>query len=260
MQTGHVVLDELGAETGAAEIRLDIANRAFVSGLRLRLQVDMRQDTGPEVVPRGKQRPELFGLDALETPAQPGMERHVLVGLEKERIEKQLAELTIASPRITGVIHRERADVDERRTWAHPLDVKGGGVLQRHALLERCKRHVELQKRRVPEHTEGPLVGVGDHRDRLVFQDGDPLGVQSRQTRSVADLLGRDHVTLSRQALEEIGRGELLPVLKRVPAQTAQNRAVVTEDPCVGIAKRRSFEWEGFSRDPHARATSGCRP
>ena len=202
----------------------------------------MGQHAGPEVVPRRKQRPALFRLDAVEIPAQPGMERHVSVSLKEERIQKQLAELTIARPRITGVIRRERTDVDERRAWTHPLDVEGGGVLQRHALLERRERHVELQERCVSEHAERPFVGVGHHRDRLVFQDSDPLGVQGRQTRSVADLLGRDHVALGRQALEEIGGGELFPVRKRPRGQTAQDRAVVAENLCVGIAKGPRIE------------------
>ena len=123
------------------------------------------------------------------------------------------------------MIRRERTDVDERRAWAHPLDVEGGGVLQRHALPERRERHVELQERCVSEHAERPFVGV-----------------QGRQTHSVADLLGRDHMALGRQALEELGRGELFPVRKRSRGQTAQDRAVVAENLCVGIAKGPRIE------------------
>ena len=114
-QPGKVVLDERGAETGGAQLALDVPVRGFVAGLHLPLQVYMGQHAGPEIVARGQARPALVGSHAIEPPTQPGVERDVPIGLKQERIEEHFAELAVAGPGVSRFVCREGADVDERR-------------------------------------------------------------------------------------------------------------------------------------------------
>ena len=131
-EAGDVVPDERGAEAGRPQLRPDVPVSGSVAVLRLRLQVDMGQHPGAQVVAGGEQRAALTGRDPVEAAAQPGMERHVPAGLEQERVEVRLAELPIAGPRGAGLVGGERSDVNEGRARPDPLDVERGRVLEGH--------------------------------------------------------------------------------------------------------------------------------
>ena len=119
----------------------------------------------------------MLGLYTLEAAAQPGMKRDVLVGLQEQRIQKLLAELSVPRPRLTGLIRGEGPQVDEARRGSEPLDVVRRGILERHPVVESRQRDIELEERRILEHSERPLVGIRDERDRFVFEDTRPLRV-----------------------------------------------------------------------------------
>ena len=73
-KTGEIVLDERGTEPGGAQIVLDIPVRVLVSRLGLRLQIDVRQHTGTEIVADREQRPAHLGCRPFESPPKPRME------------------------------------------------------------------------------------------------------------------------------------------------------------------------------------------
>jgi hypothetical protein len=104
-------------------------------------------------------------------PRSQGWKGNVLVGLQQQRIEEQHAELAISGPGLALAQLLERADVYEQRLRATKLDVVGRRVFEAEPGVECCQLDVELQQRRVAEHSERPLIGVGDERDALVPED-----------------------------------------------------------------------------------------
>ena len=223
--------------------------RSFVAVLRLRLQVDVRQHAGAQAVAGRQQRAALGGRHSVQAPAQPRMERRVAVGLEKERIQKGLAELAVSGPRVAGLVGGERAEVDERRADAVPLDVERGGVLQRHLLVERRQREVELQEGRVPQHAEGPLVGVRHDRDAGMLQHRRPRRGQRREIFPAGHLPRADEAALPAHPTVEAGVRQPPPVGQGGLGEGAEHRALVVEYPGVGVAEGSGLEaWRAARR------------
>ena len=146
---------------------------------------DVGQHALAEAVAGGGQHgARVGGRDAVQRAAQQRVVGQVLVGLQHERIEEEHAELPVARPRLVRAQALERADVDEHRRGAPPLDVVRGGVLQRQVGAQRAAVEVQLQQRRVLEHRERPLVRVGEERHALVAQ-------RARRLRRRAGRAGR---------------------------------------------------------------------
>jgi hypothetical protein len=171
-----------------------------VLGLEPVVQDDVGEDTAPEA---RQQRSRLARLDPLEAPAQPGLRRDPAVGLQHERIEEERAELAVARPRLALAQPLERADVDEDRLAATPLNVVGRPVLEHEPLGQRLVEQVQLEQGRVAQHLERPLVRVRDERQPLVAE------------HAWLDLLGRDDAPVVQRPAEEARAFEQLPVLAR---------------------------------------------
>jgi hypothetical protein len=159
--------------------------------------------------------------------------RHAAIGLEHQRIQEQHAELAVAGPWLVLPQPLERADVDEHRARPAELHVVGRGVLEREVVREREAAERELEQRRVLEHRERPLVGIGDPRDALVLERaGGGAGGQLGQAVELRRLGGDEPLV----GCERRG-GQRLPVAPAVVAQGAVDRAVVEEDTAVWIAE-----------------------
>ena len=204
---------------------------------------DVREGAAPEAVARREEAPALVRRDPVEAPAQPGLERHVLPGLQQERVEEEHAELSVARPRLAPAQLLERADVDEDRLGAPELHVVRGGVLEDHSRLDRAAHERELEQRRVAEHRERPLVGVGDERDHVVLEHArDPTVDCVRNLGDVVDLARADEASVLLELLEEGRRRERPPVGEPLLAQEPEDPAVAREDAAVGIAERPRLE------------------
>ena len=108
-------------------------------------------------------------FNAFQIATQPGLKGHVFVGLQKERIEKQLTELAVADPRFAGPQPLERGNIDKDRPAAGPLDVEGRRVFECHVGTQRGVLEFEGQQRGVLQHAERPLVGIGNKGNRLML-------------------------------------------------------------------------------------------
>ena len=211
----------------------------------------MGQHAGPQEMAAGQQRPALLGGDPVQASAQPGMERHVAVRLQQERIEKRLAELAVAGPGLARDVRRERPDVDEGGTRAAPLDVEGGRVLEGHLFVERRTRHVELEQGGVLEHAERPLVRVRHDRQQLVLENRHPAGRERRQRSGVGHQTRRYQAAVRHEPGVKAGRGEPLPVIEGPGRQAAECRSVVMKDARVRVAERAGVEPYGWLSITH---------
>ena len=152
-----------------------VARRRVVRLLRLRLQVDVREDAGTRVIARAEKIQAHLGVHAVDAAAQPRLKGHITVGLNEKRVEEHLTELPIADPGLAFGPLVKRGDVDEHRRGAFPLKVVRRGVLQTDAFVEAGQHQVELQQRRVSEHLERPFVRVGHERKLFVLEHASPL-------------------------------------------------------------------------------------
>src|SRR6266540_2392940 len=172
LEAADVRQDQFLLEAGRAELALQIAAGVRVSALEPAVQRDMGRDATPEEVTAREEPPALAGRDAFDSPTEPRLERHALVGLEEERVEEEHAELPVAEPRLSRAEPFEGADVDEHGLRAAPLNVVRSRVLQHQIVLQRSANELELEQCRLAQHPEAPLVRVGDERDDFVLEDG----------------------------------------------------------------------------------------
>ncbi len=208
------------------------------------MQDDVRQDAATEAVAEAEQRAHLSRLDALQGASEPRLEGHTLVRLEQERIKDERAELPVTGPGLALPQPLEGADVHEDRPRSAPLDVVGRGVLEDESLLERGEEQVELEERRVLQHPERPLVGVGDHGNALVAEDGGDAGaVEFRgQAGRLGDSLGGDQPAHGDVLAEEVGCRERLPVRETAFGERAAHLLACVEDVAVRVAERASLD------------------
>ena len=241
-QTAQGASDRRGARTergGPAPVRL---GPPLVPSPRPRGATDVRQDAASQVVPRREERPTLVGVDPVQPSAQPGLEGHVAVGLHHEGIEELTAEGLVAAPQRGGPAWRERGHVDRPGLDPEPLDRIRRRVALDEPLAERGQRDIELHTRRVPQHLERPLVGVGHQRHRLVTQDRGPAAVGCRGPLGQVHLLGGNEQPVALETVEEGRRRQSRPVLRGPGAQPAEHLALVAEHAMVGIANRARVE------------------
>jgi hypothetical protein len=198
------------------------------------VQVHVRQHAAAQPVAHRHDRPGLRRRDAVDRAAQPWLKGDPLVGLQHERIQEQHAELPVRDPRLAFAQALERADVDEDRRCALPLDVVGRAVLEHQRRGQAALEHVELQQRRVAQHPERPLVGVGDERDRGVAQHARPAVANRRLAHHLVRL---DDGAALGQLVEDRRRAQRVPVLEASGAERAEHGPVGLKDPAVGIAE-----------------------
>ncbi len=187
----HVGDDQLLLEAGALQLALHVALRVVVLALEPGVQRDVRHHATAEEVTERHEPPRLDRRDPFEAAAEPRPEVHSLVRLQQQRIEIEHAELAVAGPRLTRPQPLERADVDEDRSRAAPLDVVRGRILEHQVLVERAAKQLELQQRRIAQHRERPLVRIRDEGNALVLEDGGRVG-----DRRFVDARRRDELAL----------------------------------------------------------------
>src|SRR6266508_3322597 len=217
LEAADVRQDQFLLEAGRAELALQIAAGVRVSALEPAVQRDMGRDATPEEVTAREESPALAGRDAFDSPTEPRLERHALVGLEEERVEEEHAELPVAEPRLSRAEPFEGADVDEHGLRAAPLNVVRSRVLQHQIVLQRSANELELEQCRLAlnlvepsaadalvrladaeEAEQAPPVHLADHCycggptcDRL--EDHAPgAGVEVAELRAEHDLPGYD--------------------------------------------------------------------
>jgi hypothetical protein len=202
----------------ALDLSLDLVGPVRVARLELRVQEHVGEHALAEAVAEGQQGAHLRGRDAVDRPAQPGVERHALHRLQQQRIQVEHAELAVADPGLALAVALERADVDEHRPRALELHVVGRGVLEHEVVLERGEQQVELDQRGVFQHRECPLVGIRDERDALVAQqpgrlvDEQSLAGGAAACGGLLDQLGADDALV----VEQAGGGQRLEVAQPV--------------------------------------------
>ena len=135
------------------------------AGLGPGVRMDMRPEAEIPARPAGQQPRGEVERNPVDEIAQHQPQPDVAVRHQRERREEVLAELAIGDPGRTLLCALEREGVDEDRPAAPELDVVGGGVAEREALLERERLCVERQEGRIPEHAERPLIGIRDEVD-----------------------------------------------------------------------------------------------
>ena len=204
------------------------------------MQEDVGVDPAPEAVAEGEHPAHLRRGDAVDRPAQPGVEGHLPHRLQQQRIEVEHAELAVAHPGLALAKPLVGADVHEHRPRPLELHVVRGGVLEDQVVLERGQQQVELHERGVLEHREGPLVGVGDEGDPLVAQHAGGLVHQEALdgAEPVGSALGRHQALV----LEQAGGLERLEVGQPVGREGPQHLVARVEDPALGIAEGAGLE------------------
>jgi hypothetical protein len=229
-------------EAGGAELALDVAAAVAVAAFQAAVQDDVREDAAAKAVAEREKPAALVRLHSLERAAQPGLERHAAVRLQEERIEVERAELPVAGPRLSRPEPLEGAHVDEDRPRPAPLDVVRRRVLRDEVLGERRAQELELEERRVPEHPERPLVGIGDEGDALVSEDGGVAVFLELSGQAVFDPLGRDERALRGRPPEELALGERLPVGQAALGERAEHSLARVENAAVRVPKRSCLE------------------
>ena len=260
LQALEVRLDQLLREAGVTQLLPDVLRSVGVTALELRMERDVLEHASPERVPTPEERPRLRRVDALEAPAQPGLERNAPVGLEQERIEEQHAKLAVAEPRLPWARPLERADVDEHRARSAPLDVVRRRVLEREARSERLARDPQLQERGVPQHRERPLVWVRHEWQALVPERRHPsaAGIRRADRLKLGRGCGRrlDHIAGLHEPREQPALLERGPVCGALPGECADDLAVDLEDPAVGVPERPAVRRRHATRRRARRAQS----
>ena len=164
----------------------------------------MEQGTGVEALPPCQELRHLVGGGSLQVPAEPGLEGDADPGPKHQREQELTGELSIADPGLALAIGLERADIDEHRPPIDELDVVRRGVLDRESRRKRSLEQVELEQGGIPQHREGPLVGVGDQIESWVPQC---TGAAFRWI----DLHRIDEPAVGHRLAEEIRRGKGAP-------------------------------------------------
>ena len=150
-------------------------------GLGPGVGVDVRPEAEVPACPAGEQPRGEVERDPVDEVAEHQPQPDVAVRHERERGEEVLAELAIGDPGRPLVGPLEREGVDEDGPAAPELDVVGGRVAEREALLERERLGVEGQEGGIPEHAERPLVRIRDEIDPL--RPDDRMGRLRRRLR-----------------------------------------------------------------------------
>ena len=163
------------------------------------------------------------------------MEGNVADCLDVERVEEQLAELAIPGPGLARLETLERTDVDEHRLAAHELHVVGAGVLGDQLLGKGLTGERQLQPGRVAQHLERPLVGVRQHVDPGVTEDGSPI---AGQRGGVGGTLGGDDVAAIEGGGVEVRGGQCLEVGERLSGQATPDGMAVDIDPRQRVTER----------------------
>ena len=199
----------------------------------------MSEDAAAEAVAEAEQSPHVGRLDPLQRPAQPRLEGDAFVGLEEERVQHEGAELAVTCPGLALAEPLEGADIDEDGLRASPLDVVRRAVLEHKALVERFEKELELEQRRVLEHPECPLVGIGDDGEPVVAENAlyAPSREHVRKPVGRAHALGGHDPARLRFGPEETAGFERLPVCEPALRERTHNRAAGREDAAVWIAE-----------------------
>ena len=234
-----------GVAQSPVHLPLDLAALgAGVARLEPRVQQHVRHHALAEAL-AGEHGARVVRRDPIERAAQRGVVRQVLVGLQHQRIEEQHAELPVAGPRLVGPEALERADVDEHRPRAAPLDVVGRCVLERKVRPQRAPVELELEQRGVLEHRERPLVGIGDERHALVPQHArgcarEQVGMAVERRR-----LRRHDAALVHQLPPQRRGDDRLPVLQSRAAQDAEDAVRRGEHATLMVAEGAGLGAQG---------------
>ena len=195
---------------------------------------NLEPDAPGQFVPGTEHPHEVFGRNPFDRAPIPGIEWNFQQGGEQQRIEELFGELTLAEPEISFAVRHQRQRVDEDRPGSEELNVVGGGIRQRKAMLQRKQVQIEMKKRRSLQQLKRPLVGIGNEADRLVLQNMR----RNRSQRRLGGRIGR-HQPPSRDKLGQQARG-LQPFERpeSMLVQDPENPAVVMRNITGGIAKR----------------------
>ena len=66
------------------------------------------------------------------------------IGLQQQRVEKLLAELSVAGPKIPVSITNERQNVDEERSGSDKLNVVSGRIGKRDIPFKRREMYIQV--------------------------------------------------------------------------------------------------------------------
>jgi hypothetical protein len=94
----------------------------------------------------------------------------ILVGHEKQRVEKMLAELPVSHPGLQ-LEFLEGQRIDKKGPPVYKLDVEGAGVLEGHPKIKGRLLDFEHGQSRLFELSETPLIWIGDEGDDLRLYD-----------------------------------------------------------------------------------------
>jgi hypothetical protein len=161
-QLARVRDDELLPEPRTLELRLHLARSRRVSPLQPRVQHDVGGHAPAETVANREQVAHLARRDAVQRSPEPRLERDVLPRRQHQRVELELAELTVALPRRPIAVALNEPTSVMSRTRAIPLDVVRRGVLQDPNPPEARREQVRLQH--CGPQASG-LLGGGARRD-----------------------------------------------------------------------------------------------
>ena len=203
--------------------------------LRLRREPHVRQDAALEP----PQPVEVFGRVlrryAVQAGAQQRLEGYAEMRHEHERREERRTELTVSPPVLAILPRNEGWHVREEGPRADPLDVERGGVLEHPAVPDGRIEQAKLQKRRVLEHRERPLVRPGDELHRLVLDGRCPAHLDHAGSRGV--VLGQEgrlrYVAISDQSAKERLGKQPLDRLSRLAVQPANDPGAARLVPTV---------------------------
>ena len=143
-QTGDVGLNQLGIKAGTAQGVWNVPGCVGIAGLGLGLQIHVAEDPGPEPITDRHELATVLGVNPVNAAPQPRLKGHVFIGLEEQRIQKQLTKLAIANPRFTRREGRKRGDVDKNGLAANPLNIEGRRVFEDHAFCQRNPEQLKL--------------------------------------------------------------------------------------------------------------------
>ena len=121
----------------------------------------MEQDAPRHFVAPRQKSGELPDWDAFHRSAIPPVEGNAAPRRQQQRVEKLLAKLPMASPRLAVAITPQRGDVDE--DGPHPgleLHVVSGRVRERRVLIQQRQVQIQMEERCGLERRKWPLIRI----------------------------------------------------------------------------------------------------
>ena len=135
----------------------------------------MAEHTPVQLGTPGKHSCQVFRRDTFQVTPEPSVVWNPSQALEQQRIEKLLAKLPMASPEFALPVRTERQHINEDRIGPLELDIEGGGIGKGDTAFQDRQMQIEMQKRRLLERGENPLVRVRNEVETGMFQNSADL-------------------------------------------------------------------------------------